>query len=71
MTDWKYNEEIERQIDDGGPAFPTNTNSPGMSLRDLFAGLAVIACATRGSSVEWAFSHAYQLADSALAERVK
>lgn len=32
----------KQDFDDGGPAFPVPANEPGMSLRDYFAGQAIV-----------------------------
>lgn len=62
--------------EDGGPAFPIQGQSyprSGMSLRDWFAGQALVGLIAR-SSVDGAgykFSNqAYQVADAMLAQRV-
>ncbi len=73
---------------DGGPAFPFSALSPGgpdiykdnegMSLRDYFAGQALVGMLASDSSVDrtkvnkavWS-SAAYAFADAMLAERAK
>lgn len=67
--------------DDGGPAFPrlSDTRSgefPGMTLRDWFAGQALVgmmAYRSAGGPVIAALhaSAAYEIADAMLAERAK
>ena len=67
-----------KQIDDGGPAFPNiweDNPSPGMSLRDWDAGLAMQAIISKYGITEshaditiWAIE-AYAHADAMLAER--
>ena len=68
---------------DGGPAFPrvpwdvndyTGDGSPGMSLRDYFAGQALagmLADSTRQGSLGNYAEDAYKFADAMLAEREK
>jgi hypothetical protein len=70
-------------INDGGPAFPTheNVNDPrtdgfhsvsGMTLRDWFAGQALMGQIARGADYEkpsHAAEDAYDLADAMLAAR--
>lgn len=65
--------------EDGGPAFPrvtteTITGSPGMSLRDYFAGQALLVLADNAEGLDEfgsAARTAYRLADAMLAERGK
>lgn len=69
------------QQDNGGPAFPNITpdmciqGGPGMSLRDWFAGQALVGlCASPHNRVADGFhgefaTHAYILADALLAAR--
>jgi hypothetical protein len=81
------------KIDDGGPAFPSkilkalgdgqggsyvNTTYGGMSLRDWFAGQALIAMGEpplvvgkteRADRLAWHAHDAYQIADAMLAAR--
>ncbi len=63
--------------DDGGPAFPTAVNSPGMSLRDWFAGQAISSVLNAvkgtklGSDVNNAALLAYTIADAMLEQRKK
>lgn len=79
------------QIDDGGPAFPTHFTANvgpdgvmstcgihGMSLRDWFAGQAMIALVRLGASEAIddygprpIASDAYDFADAMIAERTK
>ena len=73
------------KIYDGGPAFPTPENkfgeyTPGLSLRDWFAGRALLGCMLRcaasekadGETVEGMFSRrAYEVADAMLEARKK
>ncbi len=68
------------KIDDGGPAFPHFLQSdvtPGMSLRDWFAGQALtgVIAAYSGDiafpSLEGAAAKAYNFADAMLAARKK
>lgn len=70
---------------DGGPAFPVpsvGTGDPrdgmtvghnGMSLRDWFAGQALIGIAQRNptgsDTIKWHLKHAYKYADALLEER--
>jgi hypothetical protein len=66
---------------DGGPAFPrgaTNgygSTQEGMSLRDHFAGQALIALgahkAVTARGIPWLVEHAYMVADAMLTERTK
>ena len=63
-------------INDGGPAFPIETTStpysPGMSLRDWFAGQALANVYTASeTSPDKAAEWAYQLADAMIAARSK
>lgn len=63
---------------DGGPAFPT-MNSPGMSLRDWFAGMAMMGMAASPGSLTKDFKGpdifiaaaqtAYRVADAMLKAR--
>lgn len=63
----------EQFIDAGGAAFPWPSNSsPGMSLRDYFAGQVLIGLiAMPGGMVEDPARTSYVLADAMLAERLK
>lgn len=69
---------------DGGPAFPSKwypvadgytRGDCGMSLRDWFAGQAVVALgahkAVNARGIPWLAEHAYMLADAMLAARAK
>ena len=66
------------KIDDGGPAFPKGPLQTGMSLRDWFAGQALVAHA---STSEWEMlddlaqknlaEASYEMADAMLAARSK
>lgn len=77
-------------MNDGGPAFPTDssmspfvTSSPGMSLRDWFAGQALIGITMSASKLDAIVNYrstgtaqeyttiAYKLADAMLAARSK
>lgn len=64
---------MSEKPDDGGPAFPladgTRDDEGGMSLRDYFAGQALIAYAS--SDEENAARNAYRCADAMLRERAK
>ena len=55
-------------------AFPSSTFEPGMTLRDWFAGQALIGAAVEGARADGvrglAFT-AFQIADAMLAERSK
>ena len=69
---------------DGGPAFPHEAGydvggklynkQPGMSLRDWFAGQALVALgnhkAVTARGIPWLAEHAYMVADAMLAARV-
>jgi len=63
---------------DNPPAFPCSIHMkggdklsfPGMTLRDYFAGQALLACNRGSSSVEFA-RMAYSIADAMLAERAE
>lgn len=61
--------------DDGGSAFPTNSDTCtyGMTLRDYFAAHAIQAAAMRVNFQvdEWIAHHAYAIADAMIAERAK
>ncbi|SNZ21684.1 hypothetical protein [Cohaesibacter gelatinilyticus] len=66
------------KIDDGGPAFPPHhnpeTHASGMTLRDWFAGQALVAVLGLGLKSEQAdemgiASISYQVADAMLKER--
>lgn len=72
------------KINNGGPAFPVQTvlgpGMPGMSLRDWFAGQAVVAVMhlcyrdtlIPGESIETLFARkAYAIADAMLVAREK
>jgi hypothetical protein len=65
-------------INDGGPAFPSDyipgtATTPGMSLRDWFAGQALAGLLSKGQSTSnaksWMPEEAYELADAMLAAR--
>lgn len=65
---------------DGGPAFPGAVNHaapPGMSLRDWFAGQAMIAITNGGNGwvspadITYLASRAYEVADALISEREK
>lgn len=60
---------------DGGPAFPAEAvlHNKGMTLRDWFAGQALISVTSNAYSRESASyaKHAYELADAMLAARSK
>lgn len=60
----------------GGPAFPfphTSNLQPGMSLRDYFAGQAMIGLMTNHEALkkgtDWVVAHAFIAADAMLAAR--
>lgn len=69
--------------DDGGPAFPFVWNNPanvnyglppedvipGMSLKDYFAGQALVGLLARGYPTHLSASEAYHLADTMMAAR--
>lgn len=69
------------EIEDGGPAYPTHPNphtrdgeypprySAGMTLRDWFAGQALIALIQNGHGKDDAVSFAYSFADGMLIQR--
>lgn len=62
--------------DDGGPAFPFDPTlgaTPGMSLRDWFAGQALVVFLNPGwnDATSIAPADAYRIADLMLAERAK
>lgn len=66
--------KTEPEINDGGPAFPWGTNGHilgGMSLRDWFAGQALLATAghLESSSIENIADNSYRIADAMLASR--
>lgn len=68
--------EIKKRIDpwlkDGGPAFPSETETGyygGMTLRDWFAGQALAGSPIFGDGYESAAKRAYEYADAMLAER--
>jgi hypothetical protein len=63
---------------DGGPAFPLNVNnreggwySEGMSIRDWFAGQALMGLCSRGTVSEGTVAQCYLVAQWMLAERDK
>lgn len=66
---------MSEQINDGGPAFPApyNNDGVGMSLRDWFAGQALVALPHTGCGgdlhIEDAAKAAYQMADAMLKAR--
>jgi hypothetical protein len=61
--------------DNGGPAFPflptqdRHMNTSGMTLRDWFAGQAMLMCPTNSWEVSEAAKYCYNLADAMLKER--
>ena len=64
-------------IDDGGPAFPNNDQHgcafAGMTLRDWFAGQALVGMSAHKDSSKWEMheitADAYAYADAMLAAR--
>ncbi len=70
---WKEKFEMQPEINDGGPAFPTNDNmSDGMFLRDYFAAHALAACIERcyrSESIAVISKEAYEIADAMLKAR--
>lgn len=69
-------------INDGGPAFPVsavpdyNKGADGMSLRDYFAGQAIMGCVVGTSNIGFngditrdVVRRAYSVADAMIAER--
>ena len=71
---------MNKKTDDGGPAFPWNHNSissedeRGLSLRDWFAGQAMLGSRARDSRYEsWSdlAQDAYDIADAMIKERNK
>jgi len=59
-------------IKDGGSAFPVMYVSEGMTLRDYFAGQAlvrILSSANFGDARDWLPDRAYGLADAMLAAR--
>ena len=57
---------------DGGPAFPAGESIhsySGMTLRDWFAGQALIALRAEPGSHVWRADEAYDVADAMLAAR--
>lgn len=67
--------DTSEEINDGGPAFPAMYPgamycSPGMTLRDYFAGQALIGVLARENQFQHiAAREAYELADEMLARR--
>lgn len=66
------------KINDGGPAFPTHGDqlsnaTYGMTLRDYFAGQALVGSLTAGESTDPKViaKFAFEYADAMIAERVK
>jgi len=68
------------RIDDGGPAFPVQEFHPdglpatltlGMTLRDYFAGRALLTLNVMSYGPAAAAMYAYAVADAMLAERAK
>lgn len=67
----------EKQIDDGGPAFPVVEVHPvhgsridlGMSLRDYFAGQALNSLLMSGHNYLQVADHAFKVADAMLKAR--
>jgi hypothetical protein len=61
--------------DSGEPAFPVSTvdgfTQHGMTLRDWFAGQALVGIVNRSIRTEQAAESAYRYADAMLAERQK
>ncbi len=60
----------------GGPAFPTRTSHPGMTLRDYFAAKAMVGILANDSNpgpeqVPHIVASAYILADAMLSQREK
>ncbi len=63
--------EYEQQ---GGAAYPLSTDrffQRGMSLRDWFAGQALMAMVVKGHCIDSNVSDAYKYADAMLKERSK
>lgn len=65
------------EINDGGQAFPMASDlighSPGMTLRDWFAGQALTGLLANGEAVAWRTlaSQAYSAADAMLEAQAK
>jgi hypothetical protein len=62
----------KKPINTGGPAFPVkfrNYTLEGMTLRDWFAGQAIISHPLRFKHYEQAALESYELADAMLRER--
>jgi hypothetical protein len=61
------------QVKDGGPAFghgdPTHGGDQGMSLRDWFAGQALVLLKHSNATNEIVADHAYAIADALLTAR--
>jgi hypothetical protein len=70
-------DSISTKIDDGGPAFPVvnpgTYASPGMTMRDWFAGQALcgIMSGSSRTNFEMVSKEAYKLADAMLNHREK
>ncbi len=70
---------MSKPINDGGPAFPVQsiysedhgTNSRGMTLRDYFAGQAILREFPDHWSINDMVENAYLIADAMLDERAK
>jgi hypothetical protein len=70
---------FDQKVDTGGPAFPTDNaaqtgnttwHHEGMSLRDYFAGKAIVALKNH-SNVDWVTRRAYEIADGMIKARGK
>jgi len=65
-----------KTANDGGPAFPIDTQNQfptqsGMSLRDWFAGMALVGLLAKYGNSDTAACEAFYQADVMLAEREK
>lgn len=75
-------------INDGGPAFPiapqtfddgvrqiSHQGAPGMSIRDVYAGQALVALgahkAVTARGIPWLVEHAWMIAEAMMAERAQ
>lgn len=69
--------DTPKQIDDGGPAFPAQDNYnghfPGMTMRDWFAGQALVGVLANPNRAESGVNAIgiYTVADAMIAARLK
>ena len=70
MSDKPENPQAYPCLDSSG--YGLSMRDPGMTLRDYFAGQAIVMCLKDMNKPYWGWAReAYEIADAMLAERVK